>query len=260
MINLSSRITNVRSEFMRHCASFSFIVRQIKYSRIHYTWDNCVRYVKVDIEVEQTAAPLSPAHGTTRWRARRSFTRLQANDEKMHEPCHPADDVELAGEKDAQRARKTRHPLPRDARTEQLLQRMSRTRVHAPRVATRAKRAIFVEQCHGNKWNMTQAPTLLAHRQTRNRPISGLVSHLTMVVFQRQLLPAASTVQAEEICREILPIVRLPHRSSAGWGQENFVLPHPASCWTRDRGSEGTRNLAGNEERATTAHPLPAAR
>jgi len=100
--------------------------------------------VKLNIEVERAAEALdqrrraAPRAGALDAR----LIRQPFCDHAMHDPQHRADGFGLAGEQEAQRHRKTQHPLPHRPRAEHPFRQVTRTLRHAPRTAAGAKAAL----------------------------------------------------------------------------------------------------------------------
>jgi hypothetical protein len=79
-------------------------------------------------------------------------------DHALHDTQHRADGLRLAGEQEAQRVRKTQHPLPHRPRAKHLLHQVPRALGHAPRPAAGAEAALLAGKGH-----QPLGPALLAH-------------------------------------------------------------------------------------------------
>ncbi len=103
------------------------------------------QHVEVDVEIQRAAEALDQGHHAALRRIPRHAGLIgkPTGDHTMHDAQHRADRLRLAGEQEAQRVRKTQHPLPHRPRAKHLLHQVPRALGHAPRPAAGAEAALL---------------------------------------------------------------------------------------------------------------------
>ena len=106
------------------------------------------QHVEVNIQVQRAAEALDQGHHAALRRIPRHAGLIgkPTGDHTMHDAQHRADRLRLAGEQEAQRVRKTQHPLPHRPRAKHLLHQVPRALGHAPRPAARAQPALLASR------------------------------------------------------------------------------------------------------------------